>query len=427
MRAAHLPVGREHALDNLLGIAHPLRPELGHVHGEDGAAGAAGELVGPRGLAAAGAAGEQDREALPHARLLQPLLHAREIGGLQQRAEPLHLLGHLPVVEELAGLDRPGRDEIPVLDGLGLRERHFREEGLLDVVDQGQLLGVLEPLVAAEGDEPEPLEVRPSIADGAPQALLVFDVVGQGQQLVDREVLLAVGNVPVAQRVEEALLRVRNPVVGQGGLRLPAEFQLQVVFRELGEVVEQAFRVDVVPEVVRNQETDAGEDLLRAQAGVLHRLEVRVLFDGPNRLPAHHIAVSPAVPALDDAQVLHLPEGFAEAQELDVRAPDVVRQVIVVTAVPGVVLQDGGQQHGGALSDGKALAHAPDVLVQVVFVFFGEPFRVHLLVNAVQAGRQPRDRQGPGAPVLLVHLFSPAHPMLRCFQVSVSNGRRPCR
>ena len=411
VRAAHLAVGREDALDDFLGIAHPLALELGHVHGEDGAAGAAGELVGAGGLAAAGAAGEQDREALPHPHLFQPLLDAGEVGGFQQGGQPLHLLGDLAVVEELPDLDVRGRDEIPVAGGLGLGEDDLREEGLLDAVGEGQLLGVLEGVVTAEDDEAGLLDVRPPVGDGALQALVVLHKVGQGQQLVDGEVRLAEGDEPIAEGVEDAALGVREPLVVQGGLRLAAEFQLLVLVHQLVEVLEQALRVDVVPEILREHEADAGEELLGDEAGALQRLEFRVLLDGPDRFAAHHVAIAAVAAMDDDAQILQLPERFAKAQELDVRAPDVVGQVVVVAAVARVVLQDGGQQHGGAVPDGEALAHAPDVLLQLAGIVFGEAFGVHLLVDAVQAGGHPRDREGPGAPVLVVGRFFSSHPV----------------
>ena len=165
---------------------------------------------------AAGAAGEQDREALPHARFLQPLLHARELRGLQQGAEPLHLLRDLPVVEQLPRLDGLGRDEIPVLDDLGLGERHFREEGLLDVVGEGETVHILEPLVAAEGDEARGLERGLAVGDGAADALVVLHVVGDCEQSVDREGLLAVRHVPVAQQEEEPLRTLSGRTPGAG-------------------------------------------------------------------------------------------------------------------------------------------------------------------------------------------------------------------
>ena len=176
-------------------------------------------------------------------------------------------------------------------------------------------------------------------------------------------------------------------------------------------LLQHPFAVDEVPVVVRQDEADAGEELVRLEPRALHGPEVRVLLHRAERFAAHHVVVPPPAAAVDDVQVLELPKRALEADELDVRAPDVPGKVIVVTAVPGVVLQDGGQQHGGALSDGKALAYAPDVFVQPVVLVFGESFRLYLLVNAVQAGRQPRDRQGPGAPVLLVHLFCSSHPI----------------
>jgi 8-oxo-dGTP pyrophosphatase MutT (NUDIX family) len=87
-----------------------------------------------------------------------------------------------------------------------------------------------------------------------------LEELGEVEELFDRERLVAEGDIPVAEREEETLLRIRDDRFGQDFQGFLAEHQVLVVLHQRQEVLQQAVRVDIVPDecIARFRDKDFG-------------------------------------------------------------------------------------------------------------------------------------------------------------------------
>ena len=133
------------------------------------------------------------------------------------------------------------------------------------------------------------------------------------------------------------------------------------------DVLEQAFAVDHIPSVIREEHAETGEYLVCAQAGPWPGLEFLAGLHRLGRLVGENIHdLAPAhPPAEDHALLLEILQVFVEAYELYVGAAHVFRQGIGIAAVHGVVFDYVAQKHGLLRRDAEVPCHQVDVFLQV--------------------------------------------------------------
>lgn len=256
------------------------------------------------------------------------------------------------------------------------------------------------------GDISEGLDRGPLIDERAADSLVIFHELRKVEEALDGHGFLPVGDVPMTEIQEKTALRVTEVMVVEDRGGLFAEIELKIVLDKTEHILKQAFAVDNIVLVVRDGETEAGEEFVRAEAGAFHRDEVRILLDRLEGFPCDVITVSAPEAASDDTQLFELAKDVPEADELDVGTTDITGEVVIVTSVRAALFQDGGQQDRRPGADAEAVAYGLDFILQFVLGVLAESFLVDLLVDDVQAGGQFGDCRTPHEAVLVVVLYS---------------------
>ena len=408
--AAHTAVRVEYALDNLLGIANPLALELGHIHGKNVTAGAAGKLIYTCGLTAAGAPCEEDGKALAHSHLGETFLHVLEVGRFKERCQTIHLLSLALVVEKILRHDAGGGNQVLVLGVLSLFQSNLREESRSDFLGESKGISVLESFLAAKGDKAVLLDAGALVGDGTTDKLVVLHKLRKVENAVDGSAFVAEGNPAVAQIEEETLLAVVGVLHHPALLDLAAEEQVLVVIYQLLHQLKEAFGVDMVILVVGDEQAEPGEKSIGRQSSHRERLEGLVLLDSLQGFAGDKEEVAPATAGgmIDDTMPFHFFQSAVKANELNVGTAHEAGKVVGVATVVDVVFHDIRQQDSRIIGNTEGFGNRLEVFVQLFKDTFTQAAFVYGLIDVIEACSKAGEFDVPPEKDLF-SLFSSSH------------------
>ena len=152
-------------------------------------------------------------------------------------------------------------------------------------------------------------------------------------------------HVAMADIIEHPALRIGAIGVESRFQRFLAEGKMVVVAHQAIQLFKKPIRIYIVVSKRTEELAETGKELLRCQAGHLHRVELPVAFNRLQCLRSHPIATtSTTAPThLDDSRLVHIAKFFVIANELNVRTAKVHGKVLVIHEVTGGrFFQDGG-------------------------------------------------------------------------------------